>query len=56
MIQGFNDAVVGLKIGEKKSITLEPKDAYGEYDEKNTQTLPKDQLTSFTDAGIKLEK
>ena len=56
MIPGFDAGVVWLKIGDKKSLTLEPKDAYGEYDEKKTQTLPKEQLTSFTDAGIVLEK
>jgi FKBP-type peptidyl-prolyl cis-trans isomerase 2 len=29
---------------------LAPKDAYGEYDAKNIQDIPKDQLKSFTDA------
>lgn len=56
MISGFDAAVVGMKIWDKKSITLEPKDAYGERDEKNLQVVPKEQLKSFTDAWVKLEK
>jgi len=32
VIQGFDDAVVGLKVGESKNITLTPDQAYGEYD------------------------
>ena len=56
MIPGFDSAVVGMKIWDKKSITLEPKDAYGERDEKNLQVVPKEQLKSFTDAWVKLEK
>jgi len=56
MIPGFDAAVVGMKIWDKKSITLEPKDAYGERDEKNLQVVPKEQLKSFTDAWVKLEK
>lgn len=34
MIKGFDEAVVGMGIGDKKTITLQPSDAYGErYDE-----------------------
>ncbi|MDP2090900.1 MAG: peptidylprolyl isomerase [Candidatus Gracilibacteria bacterium] len=55
MIKGFDAGVVGMKIGDKKTLKLAPKDAYGEYDKNNTQVVPKTQLKSFTDAGIKLE-
>ncbi len=40
VIPGFGNALVGMKIGEKKSITLSPADAYGEYDEERTQEFP----------------
>ena len=30
MIEGFDTAVIGMKVGEKKTITLEPEKAYGE--------------------------
>jgi len=32
VIKGFEAAVIGMKLNEKKTVTLEPKDAYGEYD------------------------
>ncbi len=38
MIAGFDKWVVGMKIGEKKTLTIEPKDAYGE--KTTTQSLP----------------
>ncbi|NVP17222.1 peptidylprolyl isomerase [Candidatus Gracilibacteria bacterium] len=55
MIPGFDKAVVGMKIGEKKSVTLEPKDAYGERDENNTQVIPKSDLVPFENAGFELK-
>ncbi|MBU6158643.1 MAG: peptidylprolyl isomerase [Bacteroidetes bacterium] len=30
MIKGFDDAVVGMQIGDKKTITIPPAEAYGE--------------------------
>ncbi|MEW6295254.1 MAG: peptidylprolyl isomerase [Candidatus Diapherotrites archaeon] len=32
LIKGFEAAVIGMKLNKQKTITLEPKDAYGEYD------------------------
>ena len=29
MIQGFDEAVIGMKVGEKKTVTLPPEKAYG---------------------------
>jgi peptidylprolyl isomerase len=33
MITGFDAAVVGMAVGETKTVTLEPAEAYGEYEE-----------------------
>jgi FKBP-type peptidyl-prolyl cis-trans isomerase len=55
MIPGFDAGVVGMKIGETKTLILKPSDAYGEYDEEKTQTMAKKDLASFEEAGIKLE-
>lgn len=55
MIPGFDAGVVGMKIGETKTLVLEPAQAYGEYDEAKTQTMAKKDLASFEEAGIKLE-
>ena len=32
VIPGFENAVMGMKIGESKQVTIAPKDGYGEYD------------------------
>ena len=46
VIPGFGNALVGMKIGETKSVTLAPADAYGEYDETKTQEFPLSDLTA----------
>lgn len=40
LIKGFESAVVGMKEGEEKTISLEPKDAYGERNDKLQQEIP----------------
>lgn len=55
MISGFDEAVVGMKIWEKKSVTLAPEKAYWAYDKEKIQTMPRADLKAFEDAGIKLE-
>ena len=40
LIKGFDDAVVGMKIGDEKTIKLKPSEAYGESDPKLVQSLP----------------
>lgn len=41
VIKGFEDAVVGLEVGEKKTVTIPAKDAYGSYDENLLIEIPK---------------
>lgn len=55
MIPWFDKAVIGMKIWGKKNITLEPKDAYWDYDAKKVQEVKKSDLKSFVDAWVKLE-
>lgn len=50
MISGFDAGVVGMKIGETKTMVLAPEDAYGVYDESRTQSIPKSELASFVAA------
>lgn len=33
IIQGMNDAVIGMEIGEEKTVELQPDEAYGQYNE-----------------------
>lgn len=56
MIKGFDEAVVWMKVWEKKSITLSPDKAYWEYDKSKVQVIEKSKLKDFENAWIKLEK
>ena len=39
MLPAFENAVVGMNIGDTKTVTIPPKDAYGEYEEGLTFTI-----------------
>ena len=41
MIRGFNDAVSGMAVGETKTVTLTPDQAYGDVNPEATTTFPK---------------
>ncbi len=47
MIKGFDAAVIGMKVGEKKTVTLQPADAYGEYQQSKIVTLDKNNFLNF---------
>lgn len=59
MIAGFDEAVVGMKVGETKTVTLAPDEAYGEMDPAKlvtfqlTETVPL--LMTFTASSFKAE-
>lgn len=61
IIKGFNDAILGMEIGEEKQITIPPELAYGYPDEQLVKTLPRtiigDQFTPETGMiiGIQME-
>jgi len=44
LISGFENALLGMKSNEKKSIVIESKDAYGEFNPQAIQNVP---LSSF---------
>ena len=46
MIKGFDDAVVGMVIGDKKTINIPPQEAYGERNEEMVIEFPR---TNFPD-------
>ena len=52
VIKGFEDAVVGMKVGEEKDIHIKSEDAYGPRNDKLTQEVPK----SSVPKDIKLEE
>jgi|GEM_PF-1023117 len=67
MIKGFEDAVLTMKAGDRKTIRLESKDAYGEeyieqtkpieeYKETVTQTVPTNALTGNLEQKVPTEQ
>lgn len=44
LIKGFDEAVVGMKVGQEKKITLKPADAYGEPNPQMLKEVPREQL------------
>jgi peptidylprolyl isomerase len=44
LIKGFDTAVVGMKVGDKKTIKLPPAEAYGDRDERRIQKFPRAKL------------
>lgn len=41
VIKGFDQAVRGMKIGDEKTFTVQPPEAYGEVDAKRIQKVPR---------------
>ncbi len=48
MIKGFDEGVVGMKVGDEKEITIPPEEAYGEYNESMIQSIPIEELNLTT--------
>ena len=44
VIPGFDQAVVGMRVGESREVTIQADDAYGERNEALSQTLDRDQV------------
>ena len=55
VITGLNSAVIGMKEGETKEVTLPPEDAFGEYDENKLVGYPVDQLPNETSVGARFK-
>ena len=41
IIKGFDQAVIGMKVGEEKEITIPPEDAYGPYNPELSRDIPR---------------
>ena len=44
LIKGVDDAVIGMKVNEEKTIHIKPEDGYGEYQEEMVKEVPKNQF------------
>ena len=49
IIKGFEDAVVGMKKGEKKTVHIKATDAYGEHKPEFIQKIPKQAVANLKD-------
>ena len=55
VIAGFDDAVTGMEVGEKKTVRLEPTQAYGERHSELVQEVPKSALPEDLEAEVGLQ-
>jgi len=55
LIPGFENGVLGLSIGDKKTIEIPASDAYGEYREDLKISVPKSNLPSNVEIGMPLQ-
>src|ERR1044071_3333137 len=42
IISGLEREMMGMKVGERKDVVIQPSDAYGEYDEEAFMEVPRD--------------
>ena len=49
VIKGFDDGVIGMKVGEEKKIHILAVDAYGEHDETHMRKVPRKMLPADLD-------
>ncbi len=45
IIPGLESALYGMKVGEKKTVVIEPEDAYGDYDEESLEIAQKEEFS-----------
>lgn len=55
VIKGFEDAVVGMVPGERKTFVVEPEDGYGMYDEELVIEIPTDSLPEDLDLHVGMD-
>lgn len=55
LIQGFESGMIGLNIGDKKTIEINPEEAYGEYRNDMVMTVPKENTPQGVQEGQTLQ-
>ncbi len=55
LIKGFENGLMDMSIGDKKTIELNVEDAYGEYNEDMIQEVPKNQMPGEVEVGMSLQ-
>ena len=52
VVSGFDVAVIGMDVGEEKTVTLKPGEAYGEPNEMAIQKVPRDKFPAEAKEGM----
>ena len=55
VIPGFDSAVDGMSIGETKTVTIEPADAYGQRHEQLVQQVPRNTLPEHMEPTVGMQ-
>lgn len=55
LIKGFENGLIGMSLGESKTVEIEPSDAYGEYDPAMVQEVSKTQVPMEVKVGDMLQ-
>jgi FKBP-type peptidyl-prolyl cis-trans isomerase SlpA len=54
LIKGFENGLIDMSIGDKKTIEINPEDAYGEYNDFMVQEVEKDKMPGDVEVGVEL--
>lgn len=52
LIQGFDKAVTGIKVGDKVKTTISPEEGYGPHNDEETITVPRAEVPSDIDPEV----
>jgi len=55
LIKGFELGLQEMNVGDKKTVDIEPVDAYGEYNDYMVQEVEKNQMPGEVEVGMQLE-
>jgi peptidylprolyl isomerase len=55
LIKGFEQGLMEMSVGDKKTIEIEPNDAYGDYDPERITTISKSQVPQDVKVGETLQ-
>lgn len=55
VIRGFSNAVVGMKVGDKKSVSIAPEDAYGERQLEAVQVFPREAFPEDMELSVGMQ-
>lgn len=51
-VPGFDKAIIGMKVGEKKTVTIPADDAYGQHSNDLVVDVPRDRISSDTEPKV----